>query len=163
MLRDAATERSVARADRLSTQVASPRSLRSDEARDVHVHVDADAMRAFLREWKSRDCVGDPPAGLRVMSQCARGADVPAETKAWRAMLAQGAHGGLRAPRPNPSIHSVRRWELIIDDAADELARLDQAISVKERVRALFKPAHHFVGCRLQSLGSNAAALHPSL
>jgi hypothetical protein len=37
----------------------------------VHVHVDALAMRRFLAEWKGRGLVGEPPAGLRIMSQCA--------------------------------------------------------------------------------------------
>lgn len=37
----------------------------------VHVHVDAHAMRALLAEWKGRNLQGEPPAGLRVMSQCA--------------------------------------------------------------------------------------------
>jgi hypothetical protein len=37
----------------------------------VHVHVDAPAMRALLAEWQGRNLHGEPPAGLRVMSQCA--------------------------------------------------------------------------------------------
>jgi hypothetical protein len=37
----------------------------------VHVDVDAQAMREFLQEWKDRDLTGEPPSGLRIMSQCA--------------------------------------------------------------------------------------------
>jgi hypothetical protein len=46
-------------------------SRAADRGQMVHVHVDAEAMRTFLAEWKERGCQGDPPSGIRIMSQCA--------------------------------------------------------------------------------------------
>ena len=44
---------------------------RSQAAGGVHVHVDAAALRKLLEEWKARQLEGEPPTGLRLMSQCA--------------------------------------------------------------------------------------------
>jgi chromosome segregation ATPase len=69
----------------------------------VHVHVDAQALRALLSEWKDRALDGAVPAGLRVMSQ----------------------------------------WELLIDDATDELSRLLDATD--EQREALREIEHSIV------------------
>jgi chromosome segregation ATPase len=70
------------------------------------VHVDAQALRTLLVEWKRRGLDGEVPGGLRVMSQ----------------------------------------WELLIDDATDELSRLQDATD-KQR-EALLEMEHEIVHSR---------------